>query len=79
MGDLNNLASALLKEINKIQADSLKLKIENESLELANNHLREMLAQREVWLEEIIMGHVDDKRQYEIYKQLKKEEILQDE
>ena len=79
MGDLSNLASALMKEINKIQADSLKLKIENESLELANNRLKEMLVQREKWLEEILMGHVDGKRQYEIYKQLKKEEILQDE
>lgn len=79
MGDLSNLAEALMKEINKIQADSLKLKIENESLELANNHLRKMLAQREGWLEEIVMGHIDAKRQYEIYKQLKKEEILQDE
>lgn len=68
-----------MKEINKIQADSLKLKIENESLELANNRLKEMLAQRESWLEEILMGHADGKRQYEIYKQLKKEEILQDE
>lgn len=79
MGDLSNLASTLMKEINKIQADSLKLKIENESLELANNRLKEMLIQREKWLEEILMGHVDGKRQYEIYKQLKKEEILQDE
>ena len=79
MGDLSNLASTLMKEINTIQAESLKLKIENESLELANNRLREMLAQRESWLEEILMGHVDSKRQYEIYKQLKKEEILQDE
>lgn len=79
MGDLSNLTEALMKEINKIQADSLKLKIENESLELANNRLKEMLAQRESWLEEILMGHVDGKRQYEIYKQLKKEEILQDE
>ena len=79
MGDLSNLANTLMKEINKIQADSLKLKIENESLELANNRLREMLVQREKWLEEILMGHVDGKRQYEIYKQLKKEEILQDE
>ena len=79
MGDLSNLANTLMKEINKIQADSLKLKIENESLELANNRLREMLVQREKWLEEILMGRVDGKRQYEIYKQLKKEEILQDE
>lgn len=79
MGDLSNLTEALMKEINKIQADSLKLKIENESLELANSRLKEMLAQRESWLEEILMGHVDGKRQYEIYKQLKKEEILQDE
>lgn len=79
MGDLSNLANTLMKEINKIQADSLKLKIENESLELANNRLKEMLVQREKWLEEILMGHVDGKRQYEIYKQLKKEEILQDE
>lgn len=79
MGDLSNLASALMKEINKIQADSLKLTIENASLKLANNRLKEMLAQREGWLEEILMGHVDGKRQYEIYKQLKKEEILQDE
>lgn len=79
MGDLSNLASTLMKEINKIQADSLKLTIENASLKLTNNRLKEMLAQRESWLEEILMGHVDGKRQYEIYKQLKKEEILQDE
>ena len=79
MGDLSNLANVLLKEINEIQAESVKLKIQNEALEVANNRLKDMLAQREKWLEEILMGHTDGQRQYEIYKQLKKEEILQDE
>ena len=79
MGDLSNLANILLKEINEIQAESVKLKIQNEALEVANNRLRDMLTQREKWLEEILMGHTDGQRQYEIYKQLKKEEIIQDE
>ena len=79
MGDLSNLANILLKEINEIQAESVKLKIQNEALEVANNRLKDMLTQREKWLEEILMGHTDGQRQYEIYKQLKKEEIIQDE
>ena len=79
MGDLSNLANILLKEINEIQAESMKLKIENEALEVANNRLKDMLTQREKWLEEILMGHTDGQRQYEIYKQLKKEEVIQDE
>ena len=79
MGDLSNLANILLKEINEIQAESVKLKIQNEALEMANNRLKDMLTQREKWLEEILMGHTDGQRQYEIYKQLKKEEIIQDE
>lgn len=79
MGDLSNLANVLLKEINEIQAESIKLKIQNEALEVANNRLKDMLTQREKWLEEILMGHTDGQRQYEIYKQLKKEEIIQDE
>lgn len=79
MGDLSNLANVLLKEINEIQAESIKLKIQNEALEVANNRLKDMLIQREKWLEEILMGHTDGQRQYEIYKQLKKEEIIQDE
>lgn len=79
MGDLNSLATTLLKEINTIQAEVLRLKIKNEELEVANNRLKEMLEQREAWLEEILTSNVDGKRQYEIYKQLKKKEILQDE
>lgn len=79
MGDLNSLATTLLKEINTIQAEVLRLKIKNEELEVANNRLKEMLEQRETWLEEILTSNVDGKRQYEIYKQLKKKEILQDE
>lgn len=78
MGDLNSLATTLLKEINTIQAEVLRLKIRNEELEVANNRLKEMLEQREAWLEEILISNVDGKRQYEIYKQLKKKEILQD-
>lgn len=79
MGDLSNLANVLLKEINEIQAESIKLKIQNEALEVTNNRLKDMLTQREKWLEEILMGHTNGQRQYEIYKQLKKEEIIQDE
>lgn len=79
MGDLGHLAETLMREINVIQAESLRLKLENETLEIANKRLKEMLEQRESWLEEILMHNVDGKRQYEIYKQLKKDEILQDE
>ena len=79
MTDIGNLANLLMKEINDIQAQVVKLKIENEALEMANIRLKEMLEQRERWLEEILIGHIDGQRQYEIYKQLKKDEILQDE
>lgn len=79
MGDLGHLAETLMREINAIQAESLRLKLENETLEIANKRLKEMLEQRESWLEEILMHNIDGKRQYEIYKQLKKDEILQDE
>jgi len=79
MTDLGSLANLLLKEINEIQAKSLKLEIENEALEMANKRLKETLDQREKWLEEILTTTITEERKQEIYKYIRKDEILQDE